>query len=251
MTVLRTTIFGGIKYKPNTFIGGVSAISHTKALLESAMNLTSSNVKSFKIRGVDVETHLQGYFPLNNFFKNRSDITYFKTNANILSGIGNGFLENATNLIELEFNGTLGQIQGGGPIIQNTKLVTLTISNAAIFTANGFLKTNSLFKTLVAPLTNFNQGDKGIESCPLLEYVDARSTKRFGRKQGVGVLTRGSFFSGSGVTGGHIKCHENCLTVDSDGPDHGSIDYNLAKLIAKSWTVEFYNSAGVITSTIP
>ena len=249
MTVLRTTIFGRQKIKPNTFIGGMSSeINSASKVLDyftgQTETLMLSHIKAFKITGTDVSFYVS--IPiitkLDSFVGN-SNITYFK--SLLVRGVK---LVNNPNLTVLETY-KIDSFIGGLPLISYTKVEELRYDVAFTLSGNQTWINNSLLKRFIAPLTNFDRGDKTLQNNPKLEFVDMRSTKRIGRLASSGV-SRGNYFYGSGILGvgviGLIKVHEDCLTADS-----GGLDVNVNDLVSKGWNVQFYNSAGLITSTIP
>jgi hypothetical protein len=91
MTVLRTTIFGKIKYKPNTFIGGVSTTIYTPALLATKLGISTSRIKVFKIVGSDIEfAIISGNYSIGTlaFFDNIDGITFYRDKSSLISTVG-------------------------------------------------------------------------------------------------------------------------------------------------------------------
>jgi hypothetical protein len=244
---IRKTIFGRVKLQPNLFIGGVSATINTSAILATRLGVNQSIIKGFKVIGLNIEcTIIANYGVGTSAFRNDTSITYYKDDGQFAKAISNNTFDGSSNLSVLELYGLTSFSFGGFPKIVGTKIKNLLFPNAININqqsvGNSDIINNLLLETFEAPLCNYNTGNGGLSNLPLLTYIDLRVTKRFARLTSGG---RGSLFNGSMANNGLIKAHEDCLTVDN-----GGIDINLQKLINRNWKVEFYNNAGIITSTI-
>ena len=99
-------IYGKNGQKPNTFIGGIGAVTNTASLLAIKLGLSVANIKSFKVEAVtnNVSCYIDTtYFLPFNCFDHNTDITFF----NDLDGLvllGNAYcFRLATNLTSVYF----------------------------------------------------------------------------------------------------------------------------------------------------
>jgi hypothetical protein len=245
---IRKTIFGRVKLQPNLFIGGVSATINTAAILATRLGVNQSIIKGFRVIGLNIEcTIIANYFVGTSAFQNDTSISYYKDDGQFAKGISNFCFSGSSNLSILQIYGLTSFSAGGFPKISGTKIKNLLFPNAIntnqASVGNKDIINNLLLETFEAPLCNYSTGNEGLSNLPLLKYIDLRVTTRFGRSNQPN--PRGGLFFPLMANNGLIKVHEGCLTVDN-----GGIDINLQKLINRNWTVEFYNNAGIITSTI-
>jgi hypothetical protein len=76
---LQKTVFGRVKYKPNTFIGGVAGTINTPALLAPRLNLDVKYIKSFKVVGNDIECAVIVNYSVGWYqWRDNPDLTYYK-----------------------------------------------------------------------------------------------------------------------------------------------------------------------------
>lgn len=118
---IRKTIFGRVKYKPNTFIGGiaklggtgVNATINTKALLASKLGISESRISMFLVSGNDVSCRISGNYALPPFGDVSSaslanqNITTYIDKSNLVdsqSGTTAGF-SNCNQLVNIKLDG--------------------------------------------------------------------------------------------------------------------------------------------------
>ncbi|WDF64512.1 leucine-rich repeat protein [Flavobacterium sp. KACC 22763] len=101
---LRKTIFGRLKYNPNTFIGGVSSILNTPALVASKLGISASRIKSFSISGDNIQFAVTGgtYASMSNWQSN-TNITYFHDLNGLVSALPNYCFRYCSNMVEAKF----------------------------------------------------------------------------------------------------------------------------------------------------
>ena len=104
MQSLKKFYFGKSKYKPNTFIGGVSATINTPALVAAKLGISVERVKSFSIVGSDIEILITGSYtiPIDCFRLNTS-ITYYLDNDGLVLGIDSYGFRECANLANVNF----------------------------------------------------------------------------------------------------------------------------------------------------
>lgn len=97
---IRKTVFGRQKAKANTFIGGVSSTLNTAALVATKLGIAVSRVKSFKIKGSDIEFSVTGgsYNIPGSAFLSNLNIKYYDDVDGLVSGILAVAFANTTNL---------------------------------------------------------------------------------------------------------------------------------------------------------
>jgi hypothetical protein len=100
---LQKTVFGRVKYKPNTFIGGVGAITNTPVLLAARLNTSVNNIKAFSVIGNDVQCAVVNNYSIGwNQWDNRSDLTYYRDEGGkCVLVAGQRTFANCINLVEV------------------------------------------------------------------------------------------------------------------------------------------------------
>jgi hypothetical protein len=119
---LQKTVFGRVKYKPNTFIGGVSATINTPALIAARLGIAESRIRAFNVIGSDIQFAVIGgiYSTSTNMFTNNTSITYFKDDAGLVDIVRPYTFQGCVNLIyailplakTLQGNGPGGSFEG-------------------------------------------------------------------------------------------------------------------------------------------
>jgi hypothetical protein len=155
MNLVARQIYGDRKYKPNTFIGGVSATINTPALVASKLGISETRIKGFRIVGSNIEFAVIGAakytLPINCFTGNTS-ITYFYDDALLVNYIGMQAFYNCTNFADFRLNALLGSLGNAESLFRNTALVSASFPSATGVGANF--------------------GKFTFQDCPKLESVD-------------------------------------------------------------------------------
>jgi hypothetical protein len=149
---VRKTIFGRTKIKPNTFIGGVSAILNTPALVATKLGISVARIKSFNITGSDIEFAVIGgvySIPLGQTFDGTS-LTYFRDIDGLCAEISPNYCFSNTQATEFYF----------------PKVETLS--------SQGIMQKNALLKKIYAPLLK-NVSHSNFQLNPLLVDVNLNS----------------------------------------------------------------------------
>jgi hypothetical protein len=135
---LRATIYAREKYKPNTFIGGVSASINTPELLAVKIGISPSRIKLFTVIGNDIQFAIVGgsYTPIGNLFNQENGLTYYidvdglissnwaaqNSLSQLLSGSNNNLTEfywpKATAIYETNANWTFQMTSGNYPYLK-------------------------------------------------------------------------------------------------------------------------------------
>jgi hypothetical protein len=87
---IRKTIFGRLKNKPNTFIGGISSTINTPGLIASKLGISPGRIKAFRIMGPDIQFVVIGgsYVIPNSAFSGNMSLTYFNDQDGLVTAIG-------------------------------------------------------------------------------------------------------------------------------------------------------------------
>ena len=136
MQSLKKFYFGKSKYKPNTFIGGVSGTINTKELLASRLAVSVASIKLFVIKGLDIEAHVSQNYGFNSdAFFNNHQITYFRDiDGKVLNLNSSNVFRSASNLVEVYFpnvvRATTIESNGNVPAFRDcTSLTTVYMPN--------------------------------------------------------------------------------------------------------------------------
>ncbi|WP_345158108.1 leucine-rich repeat domain-containing protein, partial [Flavobacterium ginsengisoli] len=102
---LRKTIFGRVKSKPNTFIGGIAGTINTPALLATKIGVSASQIKDFKVIGNDIQFKINIIYQIpSNAFSGNTNITYFNDSEGFVNSIGTRSFYNCTSLSDFIAN---------------------------------------------------------------------------------------------------------------------------------------------------
>ena len=87
MQSLKKFYFGKSKYKPNTFIGGVSGTINTPALVATKLQVSVNRIKAFSIVGSDIQFAVVGgaYTIPASCFINDNSITYYNDSLGLIT----------------------------------------------------------------------------------------------------------------------------------------------------------------------
>lgn len=89
----------GRAVKHNTFIGGISGIINTPALLAAKLGIDVSRVKSFEVRGTDVGAHIVGnYVAPVLFLSSIESLTYFEDNSGLITSNSGKMFQRSYNI---------------------------------------------------------------------------------------------------------------------------------------------------------
>ncbi|MBJ2125334.1 leucine-rich repeat protein, partial [Flavobacterium sp. IB48] len=98
---LRKTIFGRVKSKPNTFIGGIAGTINTPALLAAKIGVSTSQIKDFKVIGNDIQFKINIIYQIpSNAFSGNTSITYFNDSEGYIKSLGTRAFYNCTSLLD-------------------------------------------------------------------------------------------------------------------------------------------------------
>ena len=98
---LRKTIFGRVKSKPNTFIGGIAETINTPALLATKIGVSASQIKNFKVVGNDIQFKINIIYQIpSNAFNGNTNITYFNDSEGYVKSLGTRSFYNCTSLLD-------------------------------------------------------------------------------------------------------------------------------------------------------
>lgn len=102
---LKKYYFGKSKYKPNTFIGGVSATLNTPALVASKLGISVSRIKAFSIIRSDIQFAVIGgsYSMPNSCWKNDTTITYYDDRSGLCTTLIDQSFRSNPNLTFVNF----------------------------------------------------------------------------------------------------------------------------------------------------
>jgi len=192
---LQKTVFGRLKVKPNTFIGGVSGTINTAALVATKLGISSTRIKGFSIIGSNIQFEVNGgtYSMPTNAFKSTA-ITYFNdANGLVYTTINVAAFYGCTALTSVIFpevtiitssnaGGVNGTFQGC------INLVTVTIPKFANDASNKdflFYGCSSLV-TVNFPLYNGKIGTNMFTNCTSLTTINLSITGTVGADSFVG-----------------------------------------------------------------
>ncbi|MDP5201127.1 leucine-rich repeat protein, partial [Flavobacterium sp. DG2-3] len=98
---LRKTIFGRVKSKPNTFIGGIAGTINTPTLLATKIGVAASQIKDFKVVGNDIHFKINIIYQIpSNAFNGNTNITYFNDSEGYVNSLGTRSFYNCTSLLD-------------------------------------------------------------------------------------------------------------------------------------------------------
>jgi hypothetical protein len=183
---LQKTVFGRVKYKPNTFIGGVSATINTPALIAARFGISADRIKVFNIIGENIQFTITGakfnfpYSPSNPAFDNEPTLTYFKDDGRFIIGVANSEFSNNPKLTILELYGLKSFGPGGAPKISGTGIVDLYFPEMTNITGNSSVTSNAFLKTFNAPIATYITDGSTIANNPQLEYINIPNVTSIG-----------------------------------------------------------------------
>jgi hypothetical protein len=102
---LQKTVFGRVKYKPNTFIGGVSATINTPALIAARLGIAESRIRAFNVIGSDIQFAVIGgsYTFSLNAFTSDSSLTYYHDDGGLATSTNWNTFKSCNNLVSVKF----------------------------------------------------------------------------------------------------------------------------------------------------
>ncbi|MCM0665986.1 leucine-rich repeat protein, partial [Flavobacterium tyrosinilyticum] len=153
---LRKTIFGRVKSKPNTFIGGIAGTINTPALLATKIGVSASQIKDFKVVGNDIHFKINIIYQIpSNAFNGNTSITYFNDSEGYVNSLGTRSFYNCTSLESITFNNVTSILDSA---FYNCTSITsynfpkvTTIDSQSNYTLGTFRSNTSLL-TFSAPL---------------------------------------------------------------------------------------------------
>jgi hypothetical protein len=104
MNQIAWQIFGGLKSKANTFIGGVASTITTSGALATKLGIASNRITNFKIVGSDIECSISGSYVLQGFYQDTNITSYIDIDGLVTDLADNVFRE-TTKIKELNFKG--------------------------------------------------------------------------------------------------------------------------------------------------
>jgi len=105
MQSFKKYYFGKQKIEPNTFIGGVSSIINTSALVATKLGVIPSRIKAFSIIGSDIQFAVVGgqYTIPGSCFINDNSITYYNDSTGLITGFTGGQEFRNSNIQSVNF----------------------------------------------------------------------------------------------------------------------------------------------------
>jgi hypothetical protein len=138
---LQKTVFGRVKYKPNTFIGGVSATINTPDLIATKLGISVTKIKAFSVIGSNIQFAVTGvnYAITNNAFLGNSSITYFRDIDAKCYGLSDNAFRKCLNLNEVVLPNTiLGSYSINSYPVVSTLLTKVILTGTTIIPNGAF-----------------------------------------------------------------------------------------------------------------
>ena len=177
-------LFGISGHLPNTFIGGIGAVTNTASLLAIKLGLSVANIKSFKVEAVtnNVSCYISTTYILgNNAFYNNSDITYFRDEAGLVLQTNYRCFGSAVNLIEVNLPNTINL--GSSSFYSCTGLVTVSAPSAEAIGPYAFYNADSMVTINLPSATTVDlwsfKGCALLQTILLPECITANGTEVF------------------------------------------------------------------------
>ncbi|MEY3501810.1 MAG: hypothetical protein RL308_3483 [Bacteroidota bacterium] len=253
MNQIAWQIFGGLKSKANTFIGGVASTITTAGALATKLGIASNRITNFKIVGSDIECSISGEYAMtDSCWNGDSLLTYYKDNNGLVVNPSSRFIRANANLLFINFprlNSLIDECFVNTNAIEEINLPLLTTMSGNY----GAIALNSNLKRIILPqlVSSIYGYDSQFWYSPSLKTLYIPRCTSLGSTQGrnAGILTD------SNLPNLKIYAHPSLQT--SNG---GGVEGDLAFAISNGATVRYVTNftapssitdltSGTITST--